>query len=208
MKGFCFCLPASSSYLLEAFTGTTCATCLALGPASCDVADLHISSRVLGVDVLSLCSLCNIVQRCATLCNSCQMNGCVRLHTDISYLLSECVLQLYTQCELLFETCWSKVFARPSQSTWLQASPLTSSGLMFCFLQITEGRLTNSVPDSQVDYPFLEYMYTPKNVPPMQPISRITTCPQTQCTVVSLGCGNFRPLQKRPGMIQVISIAS
>ena len=33
-------------------------------------------------------------------------------------------------------------------------------------------------------------MYTPKTVPPMQPISRITTCPQTQCTVVSLGCDN------------------
>lgn len=81
---------------------------------------LRISLRALGVDVLSLCSLCN----------SCQMNGCVRLHT-ISYCLSECVLQLYTKCELLVETCWSKVFARPSQSTWLQASRLTSTSLMF-----------------------------------------------------------------------------
>ncbi|CAL1131429.1 unnamed protein product [Cladocopium goreaui] len=50
-----------------------------------------------------------------------------------------------------------------------------------------------------VDYPFLEYMYTPKNVPPMQPISRITTCPQTQCTVVSGGLGDSgKPRTGRP----------
>ena len=68
-------LPAICS--TEAFTGTTYAMCLALGPVSCDVADLHlcISLRALGVDVLSLFSLCN----------SCQMNPCVRLHTIYIY---------------------------------------------------------------------------------------------------------------------------
>ncbi|CAK8987664.1 unnamed protein product [Durusdinium trenchii] len=39
-----------------------------------------------------------------------------------------------------------------------------------------------------VDYPFLDYMYMP-NVAPLQPINRKTTCPQTQCTVLSGGLG-------------------
>ena len=60
----------------------------------------------------------------------------------------------------------------------------------WCFLSPDEDQSTDNSVSSEVDYPFLEYMYTPKNVPPMQPISRITTCPQTQCTVVSLGCDN------------------
>ncbi|CAJ1452394.1 unnamed protein product [Effrenium voratum] len=39
-----------------------------------------------------------------------------------------------------------------------------------------------------VDFPVLDYMYTPK-VQPMQPINRRTVCPQTQCTVLSGGLG-------------------
>eukprot|EP00434_Breviolum_minutum_P027746 symbB.v1.2.024543.t1/scaffold2330.1/size82151/5 len=41
-----------------------------------------------------------------------------------------------------------------------------------------------------VDYPLLEYMYSPKDVAPMQSISRSTTCPQSQCTVLSGGLGD------------------
>ena len=89
-----FRLPAISS--TEAFTGTTCAMCLALGPACCDVAALHvcICLTALGVDVLSLFSLCN----------SCQMNPCVRLHTICIYILIYTML-LYTYlAACVFET--------------------------------------------------------------------------------------------------------
>lgn len=42
---------------------------------------------------------------------------------------------------------------------------------------------------TEVDYPFLDYMYMP-NVAPLQPINRKTTCPQTQCTVLKPGCNS------------------
>ena len=73
-------------------------------------------------------------------------------------------------------------------SLWLDMNQLRVGKDLKIFQDfVHEIHETSEDSSLEVDYPLLEYMYSPRDVAPMQSISRSTTCPQSQCTVVILG---------------------